>query len=118
MKIKLSILARLIYVFSVLLFLVSFVLGQGVANLILWVSIFGLLLTTLLGIKRKTKLSSKMTFFMFLSWMLSVLVEMEGYCGASIALSSITIVLACCVLVNSIIYINKYCQRDVEKMLK
>ena len=117
MKIKLFFLARLIYVFSVLLFLVAFLVEKDVENLILWVSVIGMALSLILGIKQTTSVSSKVMYLMFLCWMLSRLLKSEDYTLVSIVLSGITVVLAIGILVNSIIYINKYCRKDIEKTL-
>ncbi len=117
MKIKLFFLARLIYVFSVLLFLVAFLVEKDVENLILWVSVIGMALSLILGIKQTTSVSSKVMYLMFLCWMLSRLLKSEDYTLVSIALSGITVVLAIGILLNSIIYINKYCRKDIEKTL-
>ena len=117
MKIKLFFLARLIYIFSVLLFLVAFLVEKDVENLILWVSVIGMALSLILGIKQTTSVSSKVMYLMFLCWMLSRLLKSEDYTLVSIALSGITVVLAIGILLNSIIYINKYCRKDIEKTL-
>ena len=117
MKIKLFFLARLIYVFSVLLFLVAFLVEKDVENLILWVSVIGMALSLILGIKQTTSVSSKVMYLMFLCWMLSRLLKSEDYTLVSIVLSGITVVLAIGILLNSIIYINKYCRKDIEKTL-
>ena len=117
MKIKLFFLARLIYVFSVLLFLVAFLVEKDVENLILWVSVIGMALSLILGMKQTTSVSSKVMYLMFLCWMLSRLLKSEDYTLVSIALSGITVVLAIGILLNSIIYINKYCRKDIEKTL-
>ena len=117
MKIKLFFLARMIYVFSVLLFLVAFLVEKDVENLILWVSVIGMALSLILGIKQTTSVSSKVMYLMFLCWMLSRLLKSEDYTLVSIVLSGITVVLAIGILLNSIIYINKYCRKDIEKTL-
>ena len=117
MKIKLFFLARLIYVFSVLLFLVAFLVEKDVENLILWVSVIGMALSLILGMKQTTSVSSKVMYLMFLCWMLSRLLKSEDYTLVSIALSGITVVLAIGILLNSIIYINKYCRKAIENTL-
>ena len=100
---------------SVISFIVSCCTENGVKLVSLLLAV--LFMLAIVRFVRKARLSNKMLYIAFLTWMLSSLTMMLGFPIVAYIFAGVSAISAVYVIINLVVTLNKYCSQDVDKHL-
>ena len=119
MEKKLLNFASLMYVCGVVLLLMSYIFNGVIEKSFLFVSLVSILVYLIPYFKYKLDISngSKVFYFTFIFWVLSRIFAVYRLTTISLVFSGITMLLALWIVINSTIYISKYCNKSIDDHL-